>query len=55
MTPQPDRAPGLSHAPAKPGAGEDSPWEDAAVAKVHDQIFAFFGAGGARGAAGVGE
>ena len=30
---------------AKPGAWEDEPWEGDLVAKVHDKIFAFLGAG----------
>ena len=30
---------------AKPGAWADEPWEGDQVAKVHDKIFAFLGAG----------
>ena len=30
----------------KPGAWEDEPWEGDLVVKVHDKIFAFFGADG---------
>lgn len=34
---------------AKPGAWADEPWEGDQVAKVHDKIFAFLGAGAAVG------
>lgn len=37
----------LAHCLAKPGAWPDNPWEhEHPVAKVHDKIFAFIGAGG---------
>jgi len=41
---------------AKPGAWPDQPWDEQAVAKVHDKIFAFLGSGGPmdrRGTVGV--
>jgi len=41
-----DRAAVLAHALAKPGAWQDTPWEDDVVVKVHDKIFAFLGTEG---------
>lgn len=35
----------LAYCLAKPGAWPDQPWEGDTVAKVHDKIFAFVGAG----------
>ena len=43
----------LAYCLAKPGAWEDQPWEDDAVAKVGSKIFAFLGGAG-RGAPSVG-
>ena len=47
----------ISYCLTKPGAWQDEPWEDDAVAKVGGKIFAFFGAdgAGAGGAAGAGS
>ncbi|MGH3354884.1 MAG: MmcQ/YjbR family DNA-binding protein [Nocardioidaceae bacterium] len=39
----------LDYCLAKPGAWQDEPWEGDVVAKVHDRIFAFLGAGGGVG------
>jgi predicted DNA-binding protein (MmcQ/YjbR family) len=38
-----------SYCLGKPGAWEDEPWEGDIVAKVHDKIFAFLGAGSSVG------
>jgi predicted DNA-binding protein (MmcQ/YjbR family) len=35
----------LAYCLGKPGAWQDEPWEGDVVAKVHDKIFAFLGAG----------
>ena len=43
----------LAYCLAKPGAWEDQPWEDDAVAKVGSKIFAFLGSAG-HGAPSVG-
>ncbi|MGI8577751.1 MAG: MmcQ/YjbR family DNA-binding protein [Nocardioidaceae bacterium] len=44
----------LRYCLAKPGAWRDEPWEDDAVVKVADKIFAFLGPAGAGAGASVG-
>jgi predicted DNA-binding protein (MmcQ/YjbR family) len=45
---------GLAYCLDKPGAWRDEPWENDAVAKVADKIFAFFGSQGERGPTSIG-
>ena len=44
----------LAYCLAKPGAWQDSPWENDVVVKVGDKIFAFFGAAGQDGPGSIG-